>query len=265
MNMFLHELKVNRKSTIIWTLSLVAIAVLFLSIFPTIEREGEEFKKVLASYPEGVLKAVGVQIDSITSFLGFYSYVFLYIMLCGAIQGMNLGMGVLSKEIIGKTAEFLLTKPVARKEILTSKALAVVTSLLITNIVFLGAAALMANMVAKESIDYQVFFMISATNFFVQLMFASFGFLLSVLVSRIKSVLPLSLSTVFAFFILYMFGSVIGEKAVRYLTPFKYFDLAYIIRHSGYEAQYIIIGSIFIVATVAVSFIVFTKKDIHTV
>ncbi|MDN4075082.1 ABC transporter permease subunit [Fictibacillus terranigra] len=114
MNIFLHELKVNRKSMLIWAFALAAVTVLFFSIYPSVEKDGDQFIKVLQNYPEGVLKALGVQISTITSLLGFYSYFFLYVMLCGAIQAMNLGTGILSKEVSGKTAEFILTKPVTR-------------------------------------------------------------------------------------------------------------------------------------------------------
>ena len=71
-------------------------------------------KKYLKDYPEPVRKALGLSVDSISSILGFYSYIFLYITLCGAIQAMNLGTSIISKEVSEKTADFLLTKPVTR-------------------------------------------------------------------------------------------------------------------------------------------------------
>ena len=133
MNMFLHELKAYRKSAIIWTTALVALVVLFLSMFPSFSREAEEFKKLLEGYPEALRRALGLAVENIGSILGFYSYVFLYISLVGAIQAMNLGMSIVSKEVRDKTADFLLTKPVTRTKIMTSKLLAAVASLVITN------------------------------------------------------------------------------------------------------------------------------------
>ena len=114
MNMFLHELKAYRKSTIIWTCSLIALVVLFLSMFPTFSKEADAFKEIMEGFPEPVRKALGLSVDSMSSILGFYSYIFLYITLCGAIQAMNLGTSIVSKEVREKTADFLLTKPVTR-------------------------------------------------------------------------------------------------------------------------------------------------------
>ena len=121
MNMFLHELKAYRKSTIIWTCSLVGLIIMFLPIFPVSQMILKEFKNLLEGYPEAVRKAFGLTLDSFSSILGFYSYIFVYVALCGSIQAMNLGLSIVSKEVSEKTADFLLTKPVTRKQILTAK------------------------------------------------------------------------------------------------------------------------------------------------
>ncbi|MBL4953234.1 ABC transporter permease subunit [Neobacillus sp. OS1-32] len=265
MNIFLHELKDNRKSTIIWTLSLVAVVVLFMALFPSIAKDSEAFKKVLENYPESLRKAIGMSLDSITSLLGFYSYVFTYVVLCGAIQAMNLGVSMLSKETREKTADFLLTKPVTRTQIVTAKLLAAVVSLILSNLVVIMAALVAAQAVSERSFDTKAFLLISLTAFFVECMFLALGILISVLVPKIKSVLPLSLGTVFGFFILNMFGSVIGDKAVRYLTPFKYYDPGYISKHQTYEIRFIVIEVIFIIVAVTASYFIYAKKDIHAV
>lgn len=265
MNMFLHELKAYRKSTIIWTCSLIGIIVLFLSMFPAFSREAETFKELLEGFPEPIRKAFGLSVESMSSILGFYSYTFLYITLCGAIQAMNLGTSIVSKEVREKTADFLLTKPVTRSQIMTSKLLAAFTSLVITNVAYLAASSIMASIVKTEDYSYKIFFMISITLFFVQLIFLALGVIVSVLARKIKSVIPISLGTVFGFFIAGMLASVIGDEAVRYITPFKYFDTNYIIKNSGYEVTFIIVEIVFIIAAITASYIVYCKKDIHAV
>lgn len=265
MNMFFHELKAYRKSTIIWTLSLVALIFFLLSMFPAFSSDVAVFKKVLEGYPESVRKAFGISIDSISSLLGFYSYVFGYVLLCGSIQAMNIGISIFSKEMREKTADFLLTKPVTRVQIVTAKLSAAIVSLLITNVVYIVAASTVALRISEQSFDLTVFIMISLTSFFVGLMFLMLGMLVSILVLKIKAVLPLSLSIVFAFFIISMFGSVLDETVIRYVTPFKYYDSAYIIKYSAYEASFIIAEIMFILVAALASYLVYLKKDIHAV
>ncbi|MCB2293328.1 ABC transporter permease [Clostridium algoriphilum] len=265
MNMFSHELKAYRKSTIIWTCSLITLVVLFLSLFPAFSKEAEAFKGIMKGFPEPVRKAMGLSVDSMSSILGFYSYMFLYTTLCGAIQAMNLGTSIISKEVREKTADFLLTKPVTRTEIMTSKLMAALTCLVITNVAYLVASSIMVSFVSTKDYSYKLFFMISITLFFIQLMFLALGIIISVVMPKIKSVLPISLGTVFTFFIIGMFAATSGDGAMRYITPFKYFDTNYIIKNSSYEISFIIIEILFIVAAIAASYFVYSKKDVHAV
>jgi ABC-2 type transport system permease protein len=265
MNIFLHELRAYSKSTIIWTVSLIIMVVLFLSIFPTFAKDAEEYQKLLEGYPEAVRKAIGLELNTVFTILGFYSYSFLYISLCGAIQAMNLGTSIISKETREKTADFLLTKPVTRSNIMTSKLLAALTSLMVTNFVFIIASNLMASQVSTEAYSSKGLFLISFSLFLIQLIFLALGLIISVLARKIKSVLTVSLSTVFTFFIISMLSSASGDGAKRYLSPFEYFDTAYIIEHSRYETSFLAVGMVIIVVAVMASYYVYTKKDIHAV
>jgi len=265
MNMFLHELNSYRKSTIIWTISLSAIAIMFLAMFPGFTTSAADVKKLFEGYPLALRNAIGLSLDTITTLLGFYSFTLLYITLCGAIQAMNLGTSIISKEAREKTADFLLTKPVSRIQIMTAKLLAALTSLVITDVIYFGFASIMASITSSNAFSMKIFIMISATLFFIQLIFLAIGVLISVIFPKIKSVLPVSLGTVFAFFFISMFGAAIGDNNLRYLTPFKYFDSAYIIKNGNYETSFIILEIVIIIIAIISSYIIYSKKDINAV
>ena len=71
----------------------------------------------------------------LSTVLGFYSFAFLFTQICLAIQAANYGFSLVSIEERELTADFLLAKPVGRTQILTSKLLAALSGLTITNIV----------------------------------------------------------------------------------------------------------------------------------
>ncbi len=266
MNMFLHELKAYRKSTIIWSMALAGIVIVFLSMFPAFSSNAEELKKLLENLPLALRNAIGLSLDTIGSLLGFYSTLtFLYITLCGAIQAMNLGTSIVSKEVREKTADFLLTKPVSRVQILSAKLLAALTSLVITNVIYLIVASLMASATSPQPFSLKLFLMISATLFLIQLMFLALGVIISVIAPRIKAVLPVSLGTVFPFFFISMFGSAIGDNNLRYITPFKFYDPAYIIKNASYEASFVLLEVGLIILAIAASYVIYLKKDIDSV
>ncbi len=129
-----------------------------------------------------------------------------------------------------------------------------------------GSAAILTMLALNTGdLDMKLFFMVSVTLFFLQLIFLAMGILLSAAVSKIKSVISVSVGTVFGFFILNMLDSILGEKVIRYLTPFKYFDTVYILKNASYETPYLIIGAVFVVAAVAASYAVYSRKDVHAV
>lgn len=264
MNIFLHELKAYRRSIIIWACSMTLLSVMYIFIFKGLGQDIENFKAFLNNMPDVMKKVFNIYIESMSTLEGFYSFIFSFVVLCGSIQAMNIGTAIVSKEQRDKTADFLMTKPVSRINIMTSKLIAAFSVLVITNIIYLVLTIIAATVVVNE-FSLKLFFMISVTMFFVQLIFMALGIMISVIVGKIKSVISVSLSTVFGFYIIGSLGSILGEERVRYMSPFRYFDTAYIIEHEAYEVSFIVIGIAFVITAIAGSYLVYLKKDIHAV
>jgi ABC-2 type transport system permease protein len=263
--MYLHELKSLRKSTIIWTCAMIAIALVYLSVYPGIYRDGAHFRDMLAGYPASIRAMLGVTLDSVTTLLGFYSMIIAFVVLCGGIQAMNLGMSILSKETRERTADFLLVKPVSRAAIVTAKILAALTMFLATDVLYCTGASVLASIVKQSSYSGGLFLMINLTVFFVQLIFFAIGAVVSVFFDRLRSVLPVSLGTVFG---CYIVGALIAagkDDWARFISPFRYFDYSYIIQNSRYETPYLITGAVIVVAAVVTCYFVYARKDIHAV
>lgn len=266
MNMYLHELKSLRKSTIVWTIVIIALAALYLSVYPGMVKDADGFKKLLGNYPAPVRAMLGINLNYITSIVGFYSMIFSFITLCGAIQAMTLGVSILSKESRERTADFLLVKPVSRPAIVTAKLLASLTMILALDIVFYAALSIMVHVINTGSFDEKIFFLINLTLFFLQLMFFAIGLVISVFFSKLKSVLPISLGVVLGF---YMIGALIStgknDDAARYLSPFNYFNVTNIIKNANYEVSYLITAAVIVIAATVASYIIYSRKDIHAV
>lgn len=264
MNIFKQEINYYKRSTIIWIITFSLMVFGFLSIFHSFATDVEQVKHLLAAYPPQVLATLNLQIGIFFTIYGFFAYLLTFIWLAGSIQAMNLGISVLSKEISGKTADFLLSKPVTRFRLLTEKLGAVLTLILLTNAFFLASAYASAKIFSTTNFDNKIFFLVGGSLFFVQLVFLFFGFFLGAVVPKIKTVVAYSLPIVFSFFIISAFGSVIGKKDIEYLTPFKYFNASYIVEHAAYEAKYLwIILGIVIFCAIG-SYLIYLKKDIET-
>jgi ABC-2 type transport system permease protein len=265
MNMWMHELKAYRNSTLIWTGSIAGLVLFMMSIYPSFARDADAFREVLESMPEAVMKGIGVQLDSIASLLGFYSYIFLYVTLAGAIQAMHIGVSILSKESREKTADFLLSKPVTRGAVFGAKVLAALALIAATNVAFVAAASFIASLVKLESFDYGAFLLVSFTLLLMQLVFLAIGIATALLLPRIKTVLPVTLGTVFGFFAISFIGASTGDGKLRYLTPFQYYDRAYIVEHGRYEPEFLVLSVVINAACLIFGLLKYLKRDVNAV
>jgi len=264
MNIFTQELRQNKVSTIIWTVAMLAIAALYISIYPSMF-SNSDIASVIQNFPEVLKKSFGITSDSLSAFPAFYAFLLNLVILTGALQAMNLGTGITSKEVRDKTADFLLTKPVSRFNILNQKLLSVVILLIFTNAVFLVAVWGFIQVFIDEPFQLTAFIRSSMGLLLVQTFFVSLGFLLGAVLPKVKSVIAVSLPTVFGFYILGLFDSIIGEEKIRYLTPFRFFDLSNLATGGNYQSGVIIYLALLIILAISVSYVVYKKKDIHTI
>ena len=265
MNVFIRELRAYRKSTLIWIASLSILVFVFMMIFPAFTKDVNTSKLIISSLPQAVRSGLDISLQTFFTIYGFYAYLFTFVVLAGAVQAMNLGVGVLSKEESGKTVDFLLTKPISRVKVITSKLLAVVSLLIFTNVIFSIVSLVTAMMVSTTNFDSKIFLLISATLLLVQIIFLALGMLMSVIIPKIKSTISVALPTVFTFFVIGTLGAIIGNDNVKYLSPFKFFSSEYIISHGAYELKFLIIEAVIVVVAIIACYAVYIKKDIKAV
>lgn len=96
----------------------------------------------------------------------------------------------------------------------------------------------------------------------MQLFFLAVGFLLGVVIPKIKTVVSVTLPIVFALFIISSFGAIVDKPEVYYITPFKYFDATYIFHNGHYEPKYMLILVGVVLVSLVVSFVIYNNKDI---
>ena len=179
----------------------------------------------MSSFPKELLIAFGMVDMDWSTILGFFGLVFVFIQICLAIQAANYGFSLVSIEETEWTADFLLSKPVGRRQIMTSKLLAAVSrsghdrscsfgfTSLIYLILFRGDQLIPLTPMLLLLFSMPVF----------QFFFLSVGMLISLLVKRVRSVTPFSMGLVFGLYILNAFGDMIGEESMEILSPFKHF------------------------------------------
>lgn len=263
MNIFKHEFKVHLKSVLIWSASISALILAFLSMFGSFAAEAALVSDLMDSFPKELLIAFGMTDMDWSTILGFFGLLFVFSQVCLAIQAANYGFGLVSVEETEWTADFLLSKPVSRVKIMTSKLLAAISSLALTQAIVWGSSFLFIN-IFRHGQEYQVkaviLLLLSMTIF--QLFFLTVGMAISLLVKRLRNVLPYSMGLVFGLYILNAFGGMIGEKSLEIISPFKQFAPSFIIKHAAWDFPLMMISVVLIVVSVIASYVLYARRNI---
>lgn len=265
-NIYRHEFLARLKSVLIWSLGLIFLVVFFYSLFPAFADQAALVNEMLAKFPPEMRAAFGLDNMDMSTVLGFYSFIFLFVQLCLAIQASNYGFGLVSIEENELTADFLLSKPVSRTQVLTSKLLAALTSLTITNlIVWVSSFAAILLFRGKHDYEPGTLLLLLASIVIFQLFFLSVGLIVSLLVRRVRSVTPYALGLGFGAYVLSAFSGVFGEVIMELITPFKHFDAAYIVEHNALNTPLVLLNVAVTLVSLAASYILYIRRDIPAV
>lgn len=266
MVIFKRELKRNFKYFAIWTALMCLMFIYMAALYPTMMEQSEAMQKMMEGFPEGLLKAFNFDLMSdfkdITNF--FASEPFVLWLLCGSIFAMLLSSGILSKEESDKTIEFLLSKPVTRNNIITQKLLNALFYILSFNIIPCIITFVAFGIIEKQEFSRYEMLLLFIAAMLVQLTFAAVGFLISVFIKKTKNALPLSIGVVLGTYILNVFAGMTDKtELLKYLTPFKYAEARDILQNSSMSGVYLIIISTVIIASIALSYVFYNRKDIR--
>ena len=221
-NIYKHEFHARLKSAVIWSLSILILIAFFFSIYPAFSEQAALLNELMANFPPQLLAAFGMGKMDLADILGYFSLVFLFVQLCLAIQASNYGFGLVSVEESELTADFLLSKPVSRGQVITSKLLAALTALAITDlVVWVSSFASLSLFGAGREYNSTTLFLLLLSLLVFQLIFLGIGLPISLLVKRIRSVTPYGLGLAFGAYILSAFSGIFGEVKLELLTPFN--------------------------------------------
>lgn len=265
-NIYTHEVRLKMRSVLIWSLSIAALIFFFFSVFQSFAGQAELTNRLMEKFPEELKIAFGLNHMDMSTVLGFFSLVYGFTMLCAAIQAGNYGFGLVSIEESELTADFLLTKPVSRVRILTSKLLAALTAMLITNLtISLAAVAAISINKGDRTYDPTTLALLLVGLFLFQIFFLCMGLVISLVVKRIHNVTPYSLGLAFGAYVLNAFSGIFGDVKLEYITPFKHYDPFYILEHKAFDGRLLILNICISIIAVAVSYWLYTHRDIHAV
>ena len=261
MTLFLHELKRGRLSLLIWTAAISFMLGVCIIIYPEMATEMNEISDTFANMG-AFSEAFGMDQLNFGEFMGYFGVECGNTLgLGGALFAATLGISMLAKEEKDRTAEFLLSHPISRAQVLRTKLFAMLAQILILNLA-VAAVSYGCILIIGEEPDLRALLLLFLANIFLQLELAAITFGLSSLLHSGGFGIGLGLALGF-YFINLLANLTEALKFLKYLTPFGYTDGGQIIQNETLEWRYLLVGGLFAAAGIFLAFFHYRKKDIQ--
>ena len=261
MTLIRHELRRAWKSLLIWTLAISGFLVVCLAIYPDMKKEMDSVSSAFAAMGS-FSSAFGLDVLDFGTLTGYYGIE------CGNVLGLGgalfaalIGINVLAKEEKDGTAEFLLTHPLNRAEVVTAKLIAVLVQIVVLNAVVLllsvGSIAAIG-----EAIPWKEIALLHMAYFLLQIELACVCFGISACLWR--SGLGIGLGLAIGLYFLNIIANLTSQADfLKYITPFGYAEASVIITDGCLDAVKLLIGLGFSIFGVVMAYVRYCRKDIR--
>ncbi|OPX90089.1 MAG: ABC-2 family transporter protein [Pelotomaculum sp. PtaB.Bin104] len=262
MNVYLKELKHNRKSLIVWSICAAVLLGMSYLKFVSMYAGNVDINALMSQLPRmfAVLMGIGGSVDFSTA-KGFYALLTAYSVYLMIFNAGLLGVRVIAREEDLKTTEFLYTKPISRSKVLFQKLLAALTCCIILNLVIL-LVSLATFPAADASLSADI------------IIFSMFALLLQVIylgLGAVCAVLSSNSSKAGGLIILILIGTLSLSKALDMMgsnsflwifTPVNYFVPQQYMYGQNINPLAYVLAALLISLTGYIMFTRYEKKDI---
>ena len=263
MNIFLRELRANLKSLLIWCGIVVLFTLVGYSKFSAYYNN-PEMLAILDTLPKAMLSALSVNAFNLTTVTGFFGIMVVYFGLILSIAAAMWGNGVIAKEERDKTVEFALTLPVSRTRLVTAKLLAALVDCLVLLGVTWGATLVGARSYQPDAAFFRYVALGMLSFGIEQVIFLALGIFLGCAMRKHKQSGSVAIWVLLGTYFLSVFVG-LDQKLdwLKYLTPFKYFDGAQILRDSRLEIGFVLLSAALVAAFLGGAYATYAKRDLY--
>jgi len=183
---FLRTIKDRRISLAIYSLAGIALLWIYVMLFPSIQAQAEGFSELMRNYPEGFLKALGIEdgfsFSTLESFLALEQFSFVWPIIVIFLL-VSLAASGIAGEVEKGTSEIILARPVSRRNIFIGRYLAGVFTLIVFTVFSIFSIVPLAGL---HGIDYALegYVVISIMGFLFGIAVLSIAMLFSAISSE---------------------------------------------------------------------------------
>ncbi|MFX3623236.1 MAG: ABC transporter permease subunit [Ectobacillus sp.] len=264
MNLFIRELKANRKSLLLWGIGIIFMVVAGMGKYESISGSGQSLNEIMQQMPKSLQAIMGTGSLDLSKAVDYYGVLFLYLVLMGSIHALMLGANIIAKEERDKTAEFLMVKPISRTGIVTAKLAAAAVHVILFNIMTFITSISAVAYYNKGTVPTGDIIILMVGMFILQLIFLFLGTGIAAASKHPKSAAALGTAILLLTFILSIMIDLNSKlEDLKYLTPFKYYEAKQMLADGALDPVFIVLSVVIIGVLFSVTYICFKRKDMN--
>lgn len=256
---FIHEIKMNMKSFLIWALSIGGMVFGFMLLFPSMETSISEISGAFADMGS-FSQAFGMDKINFTTPMGYYGIeAGVVISIGGSMFAAILGISLLAKEEGNHVTEFIYSSPNTRNYFLSSKLAAMAVLFLLFHLICAGMG-LLGFFFIKGEILQKEFLLYHIAQYIMQLEIGCICFGISAFLK--KNNVGMGIGIAILLYFINIFANITDKvDMLHYITPFYYSDGADIFSTGKIQIEYMIPGIVIALLGVITGYIQYNRKD----
>ena len=260
MTIFKQELKSQKLSMLIWSLSIGLLVAACVMMYPDMQDQMDGVNDMFSSMGN-FTEAFGMDQLNFGTLLGFYAVEGGNMLgIGGAFFAAIIGITALMKEERDRTAEFLLTHPVSRTKVISEKLVSTFAIIVILNVIVLLCAVISIKMIDEE-IFWEELLIFHLAYLLMQFEIAGICFGISAFIK--KSGLGIGIGIAGLMYLLNIIANITEDaEFLKYITPFGFTEGSDIINNKEITLKYLIPGMIIMVICIVIGYVKYSKKDI---
>ncbi|MDP2892026.1 MAG: ABC transporter permease subunit [Bacillota bacterium] len=267
MSIYKAELKRLLKPFLVWTLTMLAINILFMSLYPSILNSGygDLIKAKIDMLPDYLRKVFGVDMSmDFTDLLQYYGYTAQMLQIGACVFAAILGASALAKEESEGTIELLYAQPVTRTKIVSTKLFSTLSILIAFNVIITASSLIFLE--ALKSPGYEYLTQVLSFTYpmlLVQLAFWALGLGISSALSKQSIATPAATGLFFVTYILGTFSQLTPDTGwMKYLSPYHYAVPSSILQEGGKaDALLMVLLAVYVFIGVGTAYSYYLRKN----
>lgn len=261
-NVIKFEFKLKTKIMITISIILFIFYFMYVGLYPSFADSIDSFTTMVDSMPKAMIEMFNFDIQTFTTFSGYYVFILSIINIVFAVLGVKLAFVNFAVEKTNHLEEYLFVKPITRTKLFYSKTLsAFYTYLLISILLYVLSLGVITLIV--DDVVYNEVLLLNLSPILIGIWMYSISSIIAIVIKKAKFHAPYLAAIVLSFFMLSFIIDASGDEIFNVLTPFSIYSPSLILS-DGINGFLIIYTLLVVIVLNLVAMLIYSSWEVRS-